>query len=117
MKSLTRATIVSNTLKNLQFPVITGSGSGSGSGFGSVSMLSIRPQRDYLIYDHMQARTDILHWKAHNLRSINQEAAKQNQLEMITNNPNYALIVMDWAMKFYNSNIARSIQIGMVKED
>ena len=53
MKSLTRATIVSNTLKNLQFPVITGSGSGSGSGFGSVSMLSIRPQRDYLIYDHM----------------------------------------------------------------
>ena len=57
-------------------------------------------QRDDLIYDLMQARTDILHWKAHILRSINQEAAKQDQLEIITNNPNYALIVMDWAMKF-----------------
>jgi len=48
----------------------------------------------------MQARTDILQWKAYILRSINQEAAKQDQLEMITNNPNYALIVMDWAMQF-----------------
>ena len=57
-------------------------------------------QRDDLIYDFMQARTDILQWKAHILRSINQEAAKQDQLEMITTNPNYALIVMDWAMKF-----------------
>lgn len=57
-------------------------------------------QRDDLMYDFMQARTDILQWKAHILRSVNQEAAKQDQLEMITNNPNYALIVMDWAMKF-----------------
>ena len=47
------------------------------------------------MYDFMQARTDILQWKAHILRSVNQEAAKQNQLGMITNNPNYALIVMD----------------------
>ena len=57
-------------------------------------------QRDNLMYDFMQARTDILQWKAHILRSINQEAAKQDQLGMITNNASYTLIVMDWAMKF-----------------
>ena len=45
-------------------------------------------------------RTDILQWKAHILRSINQEAAKQDQLGIITNNATYALIVMDWEMKF-----------------
>ena len=38
--------------------------------------------------------------EAHILRSVNQEATKQDQLEMITNNPNYTLIAMDWAMKF-----------------
>ena len=48
----------------------------------------------------MQARLDILQWKAHILRSINQEAAKQDQLKMIAKNPNYTLIGMDWAMKF-----------------
>ena len=52
------------------------------------------------MYDFMQASTDILQWKAHILQSVNQEAAKQDQLGMITNNPNYALVVMDWAMKF-----------------
>ena len=52
------------------------------------------------MYDCMQARTDILQWKAHILRSVNQEATKQDQLGMITNNATYALIVMDWAMKF-----------------
>ena len=57
-------------------------------------------QRDDLMYDFMQARTDILQWKAHILRSVNQEAAKQDQLGMITNTATYALIVMDWAMKF-----------------
>lgn len=57
-------------------------------------------QRDDLMYDFMQARTDILQWKAHILRSVNQEAAKQDQLGMIPNNATYALIVMDWAMKF-----------------
>ena len=57
-------------------------------------------QRDDLMYDFMQARTDILQWKVHILRSVNQEAAKQDQLGMITNNATYALIVMDWAMKF-----------------
>ena len=56
-------------------------------------------QRDDLIYDFMQARTDIVQWKTHILRSVNQEAAKQDQLGMITYNATYALIVMDWAME------------------
>ena len=35
-------------------------------------------QRDDLMYDFMQARTDMLQWKAHILRSVNQEASKQD---------------------------------------
>ena len=68
------------------------------------------------MYDLMQARTDILQWKAHILRSLNREAAKQDQLGMITNNPNYGLIVMDWAISSYSANIARSSQIGTVRK-
>jgi hypothetical protein len=51
-------------------------------------------------YDFKQARSHILQWKAHILRSVNQEAAKQDHLKIITEKPNVALIVMDWAMKF-----------------
>ena len=42
----------------------------------------------------------MFHWKAHIIRSVNQEAAKQDQLKMIAYNPESALLVMDWAMKF-----------------
>lgn len=59
-----------------------------------------KEQQDDLLYDFKQARSDILQWKAHIIRSVNQEAAKQDQMKMISNNPNSALIVMDWAMKF-----------------
>jgi hypothetical protein len=56
-------------------------------------------QREDLLYDFKQARSHILQWKAHILRSVNQEAAKQDHLKIITEKPNVALIVMDWAMK------------------
>ena len=59
-----------------------------------------KEQQDDLLYDFKQARSDILMWKAHLVRSVNQEAAKQDQLKMISNNPNSAIIAMDWAMKF-----------------
>ena len=59
-----------------------------------------KEQQDDLLYDFKQARSDILAWKAHIVRSVNQEEAKQDQLKMISDNPNSALIVMDWAMKF-----------------
>ena len=40
----------------------------------------------------------MFHWKAHSIRSVNQEAAKQDQLKMIAYDPE--LLVMDWVMKF-----------------
>ena len=60
---------------------------------------SSEQQKD-LIYDFKQARTDIFQWKAHIVRSVNQEAAKQDQLEMIANNPESVLVVMNLAIKF-----------------
>ena len=57
-------------------------------------------QREDLVYDFQMAQAHVLQWKAHILRSVNQEAAKQDQLKLITNNLNAVLIVMDWAMKF-----------------
>ena len=57
-------------------------------------------QQEDLIYDFKQARTDIFQWKAHIVRSVNQEAAKQDQLKTIANNPESVLVVMGWAMKF-----------------
>ena len=57
----------------------------------------------------------MFHWKAHSIRSVNQEAAKQDQLKMIAYNPE--LLVMDWVMKFIQlEDIVRSSQIGMERE-
>ena len=61
----------------------------------SASMYSKEYQED-LLYDFEQARTDILQWKAHILRSVNQDKAKQDAIR----NLNESLVVMDWAMKF-----------------
>ena len=43
----------------------------------SASMYNKEYQED-LLYDFEQARTDIFQWKAHILRSVNQDKAKQN---------------------------------------
>ena len=51
-----------------------------------------------LIYDFECAQNDIFQWKAHILRSIHQDQAKQDLLKQ--KDPNTALLVMDWAMKF-----------------
>ena len=55
---------------------------------------------DGLLYDFKLAQTDIFEWKSHIVRSVNQEAAKQDQLKTISTNQNCALVIMDWAMKF-----------------
>ncbi|KAK3705287.1 hypothetical protein QZH41_008174 [Actinostola sp. cb2023] len=57
-------------------------------------------QQEDILYDLKQARSDILQWNAHIIRSVNQEAAKQDQLKMLAQHSNSALIIMDWAMKF-----------------
>ena len=53
-----------------------------------------------LLYDFKLAQIDMFEWKVHIVRSLNQEAAKQDQLKTISTNPNCALVMMDWAMKF-----------------
>ncbi|KAI8511851.1 hypothetical protein Bbelb_109510 [Branchiostoma belcheri] len=51
-----------------------------------------------LLFSFEQSSTAILNWKAHLLRSVNQDFAKQAALEQLDDD--MALIIMDWAMKF-----------------
>jgi hypothetical protein len=53
--------------------------------------------RDDMTHDFLQAKDAIFAWKAHILRSENQEKAKQVALKDL--NEKSVLIVMDWAMK------------------
>ena len=55
-------------------------------------------QREDLLYDFDRAKSDILLWKAHVIRSINQEEAKQDALRSADDTS--AILIMDWAMKF-----------------
>ena len=54
--------------------------------------------REDLLYDLRQASKDVFSWKAHILRSVNQDRAKEEIIKRL--NENTVLIVMDWAMKF-----------------
>ncbi len=54
--------------------------------------------KEELIHDYEEAKDRINKWKAHILRSINQEKAKQQILENMDETS--VLIVIDWAMKF-----------------
>ena len=51
-----------------------------------------------ITFEISQSMTNILTWKAHCMRTVHQDYAKQNTLDNLQ--PNQALIVMDWAMKF-----------------
>ena len=63
------------------------------------SHLSInRENQEYLLYDFEQAKSDIIQWKAHVLRSVNQDQAKHDEIGMLDDGS--AIVVMDWAMKF-----------------
>ncbi|CAB3977712.1 Retrovirus-related Pol poly [Paramuricea clavata] len=54
--------------------------------------------REDLLYDINNSKTSIENWKAHILRSENQDRAKQDVLKSV--NSNTILILLDWAMKF-----------------
>ena len=54
--------------------------------------------REDLLHEYERAQSDLQQWKAHILRSINQDKAKQDVLK--TEDSSSALMVMDWAMKF-----------------
>lgn len=64
----------------------------------SANLYSKKHQED-LLYDFEQAKANIIHWKAHILRSVNQDSAKQDALKLLADG-DHVLIVMDWAMKF-----------------
>jgi len=55
-------------------------------------------QREDLLYDFDRAKSGILLWKAHVIRSINQQEAKQDALRSADDKS--AILIMDWAMKF-----------------
>ena len=63
----------------------------------SISFYGKEHQED-IIYDFLQAKKHIFDWKAHILRSENQDLAKQDVLRSL--DATSALITMDWAMKF-----------------
>ena len=55
-------------------------------------------QREDLLYDFDRTKSDILLWKVHIIRSINQEEAKQDAITLADDTS--AIVIMDWAMKF-----------------
>ena len=57
-----------------------------------------KEQQDDLLDDIQKASETINQWKAHIMRSVNQECAKQDILAKL--DPSSCLIVVDWAMKF-----------------
>ena len=57
-----------------------------------------KEQQEDILYDFERSRKAISLWKAHIMRTTNQERAKQEILENL--DPSSNLIVMDWAMKF-----------------
>ena len=55
-------------------------------------------QQSQVMFDVSHAVEAIHDWKAHLLRSVNQEQAKQDVLRALTDDS--ILIIMDWAMKY-----------------
>ena len=55
-------------------------------------------QQGDIVYDFEQAVKAVNQWKAHIMRTTNQERAKQDVLAMLDSSSR--LVVMDWAMKF-----------------
>lgn len=57
-----------------------------------------KEQQDDLLYDIQKASDAIVQWKAHIMRSVNQECAKQDIVAELDQTS--CLLVIDWAMKF-----------------
>ena len=62
------------------------------------SSTQMQEQMEDMLHDLKQSSKDILSWKAHILRSIHQDMAKEDILDKLDEST--ALIVMDWAMKY-----------------
>jgi hypothetical protein len=57
-----------------------------------------KEQKEDSLYDFKKAVSSIKEWKAHIMRSANQERAKQDIMDVLHSGS--VLILMDWAMKF-----------------
>ena len=55
-------------------------------------------QREDVLYNFDRAQLDILLWKTHIVCSINKEKVKQDALK--SEEPQSAILIMEWAMKF-----------------
>ena len=55
-------------------------------------------QRDDILHDLRQAKKDILEWKSHIMRSVNQEKTKEEMISRLDDST--VMAMMDWAMKF-----------------
>ena len=55
-------------------------------------------EKEDLLYDCKRAQSDIFVWKAHIIRSTNQEEAKHDALKTL--DAETAILIMDWAMTF-----------------
>ena len=63
-------------------------------------------EEDNAVYTVMEACYHIAAWRAHQLRTINQERAKQDVLDTL--NDQTVLITQDWAMKFLPQHYCES---------
>ena len=66
---------------------------------------------DDLIYRYQQAVQAIESWKSHLLRSVQQDKARTDVLELLDEKA--VLITQDWAMKFLPENIEKPKLIGL----
>ena len=57
-----------------------------------------KDHKDDLLYDIEKALDAVNKWKAHIMRTVNQEMAKQDIIENLDSNT--CLLILDWAMKF-----------------
>ena len=80
----------------------------------STSFYSKEHQED-IVYDFLQAKKYIFDWKAHILRSENQDLAKQDVLRSL--DATSALITMDWAMKFQCQTEVQRETVRMVWQE
>ena len=62
------------------------------------SFCSYQEEKEELQHDRSNAIDKIEAWKAHILRAVHQDVAKEDILNSMT--PQQVLIIMDWAMKF-----------------
>lgn len=58
----------------------------------------LREEKEEMTYDLQKAQDSVQKWKAHILRSVQQDKAKTEILEQL--GPIQAHITLDWAMKF-----------------